>query len=140
MELHGCDSIGSLLTTSGFVNKLLTLANREKAVQDILIYYVLRIRMAEIYEIRRGLDSVGLSSFLKCHPSFVSKAFSQSKDVTVESDNLLSKINIEMTPDTLNNKQRDAIDWFRKFIHQLPPKAQTGIVFIIHTFVVHLFL
>ena len=33
-----CDEVINLLITSGFVNKLLTLENRQKAVQDILIY------------------------------------------------------------------------------------------------------
>lgn len=135
LELYYLDNINSLLITSGFVNKTLILANREKAVQDILIYYVLRIRLAELDEIHRGLDTIDLPSFLRRNSSLVSRAFCQSKDVTMDSDDLKNKISIEVKSEPLSNKQREAIDWFRKFIHQLPITNWQDIIFHILLFV-----
>ncbi|CAB3980514.1 Hypothetical predicted protein [Paramuricea clavata] len=43
LDVNACDKIITLLSTSGFVNKVLTTENQEKAVQDILVYHVLRI-------------------------------------------------------------------------------------------------
>lgn len=44
--LNASGDVINLLLTSGFVNELLGVENRQKAVQDILIYYVLKMRIA----------------------------------------------------------------------------------------------
>ncbi|XP_028390794.1 uncharacterized protein LOC114515697 [Dendronephthya gigantea] len=121
--LNMTDEVMSILLTSGFVNKLLTCENKEKAIQDVLIYNVLRMQITELDEIRRGLESVGLASFLKHNPSFVCKTFAYRRDITICGEDLLKKIKVYSAD--LSDDENMSLCWFKQLINELPVEAQT---------------
>ena len=82
-DLKTRDDIVSLLSVSGFVNNFLTETNKEKALQDLIIFQSLKIRQAEMNEIRRGLESVGLATLLNGNQCLVKRAFAESKDIII---------------------------------------------------------
>ncbi|XP_028407185.1 uncharacterized protein LOC114529572 [Dendronephthya gigantea] len=119
------DEVMNLLLTSGFVNKLLTLENRQKAVQDILIFYVLKMRIAELNDIRRGMNSVGLATFLKENPIHISKAFSYQKEINVVPDDLLKKIKLKSDLKELSEEENKSLCWFKRYINEVLKDSQT---------------
>lgn len=121
-----CDEVINLLITSGFVNKLLTLENRQKAVQDILIYYVLKMRIAELDDIQKGMNSVGLATFLKENPKYTKKVFASQKDIDVVPDDLIKKIELKADLTELNKEQNKSLCWFKRYINEIPKDLQTG--------------
>ena len=120
------EEVVNLLLTSGFVNKLLTLENRQKAVQDILIYYVLKMRIAELDDIRRGLNSVDLANFLKENSIYTRKAFANEKDIDIVPDNLLKKIKLKADLTEPNEKENQSLYWFKRYINEILKDSQTG--------------
>ena len=120
------EEVVNLLLTSGFVNKLLTLENRQKAVQDILIYYVFKMRIAELGDIRRGLNSVDLANFLKENSIYTKKAFANEKDIDIVPDNLLKKIKLKADLTEPHEKENLSLCWFKRYINEIPKDSQTG--------------
>ncbi len=86
------------------------------------------MRILELDEIRRGLESVGLALFLKCNEIFLSKAFSCTKEVHVSADDVLKKIKIHTFSTELSHDENNSLCWFKKLVTELPTEADTGIL------------
>jgi hypothetical protein len=59
------DDVLLLLAQAGFGNELVTLKNKHRACQCLIIHVVFKARNEELKQLREGLESVSLLRFLR---------------------------------------------------------------------------
>lgn len=113
-----------LLDNAGFTGVILSLENKDLAVHQIMVHEVLLKRKLEVEDIRRGLESLSLSTFLSSFPSLYKQIFPSAEDFIIKAEMITSQI-IPMEGESLNcRKRRNAFDWLEKYIHELGERGK----------------
>ena len=108
-----------LLDNAGFTGVELSLGNKEIAVNHIMVHEVLLKRKQEVEDIRRGMETLSLVSFLKSCPSLSKQVFPSAAEFTIKPEMVSSQITL-MEGETLNsNKNRNAFHWLHQYIEEL---------------------
>ena len=113
-----------LLDNAGFTGVILSLENKDLAVHQIMVHEVLLKRKLEVEDIRRGLESLSLSTFPSSFPSLYKQIFPSAEDFIIKAEMITSQI-IPMEGESLNcRKRRNAFDWLEKYIHELGERGK----------------
>lgn len=113
--------IAGLLANSGFPD-LLTLHNKDRAIQYLMINDIIWKRKAAIDQIKQGLnDPFGLASFMERNEDIPLKhLFPMPRDVHFSPVELCRKLH---AAEPMNEQEETAFQWFKDFIENTP---QTG--------------
>ena len=113
--------VAGLLSNSGFPD-LLTLHNKDRAIQYLMINDIIWKRKAAIDQIKQGLnDPFGLASFMERNEDIPLKhLFPGPSDVHFSPVELCRKLH---AAEPMNEQENTTFQWFKDFIKTTP---QTG--------------
>ena len=114
----------ALLTASGFVNKILNSSNRHVALEVAILHHTLNVRKLEMDDIRRGMETISLASFLKTnrelwHSVYV---FPQTSQLVVSAATLEKKLVLHSSVkiDEMDDQEKVAFEWCKEYVRGLP--------------------
>ena len=106
-----------LLTQAGFCNELVTLQNKHRACQCIIIHVVLKTRSEELQQLREGLESVSLLQFLEMCHGCIKYAFPSVNDVKLNASDVINLINKEWLRSLVGEEEK-VMNWFQQYIRE----------------------
>ena len=112
-QLNTSDEIATLLSAAGFANKQISANTKAHCFQDVLVYEVIFKRRQELDDLRRGLQTVGLASFLSKKSKLISKVFPSLRDVKVDFESIKRKLK---PPQSMSEKQKQAYSFLLAFL------------------------
>lgn len=107
-----------LLSQAGFANELVTLNNKYRACQCIIIRFVFKTRREELQQLRVGLESISLLQFLKMCESCVTYIFPSAKEVKVKSADFLRLIDKSWLQNLVGTEDA-AMAWFTQYVIEI---------------------
>ena len=127
-ELNENDTVIALLTASGFVNKLISSSNKDMALEAAILHYTLNIRKLEMDDIRRGMETISLVSFLNKNRELWHSVhvFPQTNQVDISVETLESKLVLHSSVklDEINEREKQAFEWCKEYVRTLPERAE----------------
>ena len=116
--------MAALLTASGFVNKLISSSNKDMALEAAILHHTLNIRKLEMDDIRRGMETISLVSFLNKNRELWHSvhAFPQTNQVTISAATLESKLVLHSSVklDEINEQEKQAFELCKEYVRTLP--------------------
>ena len=123
-DLNSNDSVSVLLTASGFVNKILNSSNRDVAVETAILHHTLNVRKLEMDDIRRGMETISLASFLSKNKELWQSipVFPQTNQISVSAATLEKKLVLHSSVkiDEIDRKEEQALEWCKEYVRALP--------------------
>lgn len=125
--INGDEETFMLLTTAGFVNKLVCYSNAITAAHLVLVHQVLAMRREELDDIRNGLSSKGVGEFLAAHPSLWKQAFAQRSDIVVSAASLQSAVTYHHSIRSRGSTETEKklMQWFLQYITDIKENEGT---------------
>lgn len=117
-EVTNKDETMVLLTQSGFTNEFVSLSNRHRACQCIMIHAVFKSRREELEQLREGLESISIITFLKLSAACVKYVFPLQSEVEVRKEDFLNLIDRHWV-ESLCGSQKTAMDWFLQYVNEI---------------------
>lgn len=117
-DLHLTESELLLLTEAGFANEILTVANKHRACQCLMTHLVFRARREEIDQMRDGMESVSLISFLQMSEACWKVVFPVSSDVQIHADAFLDRISNDSLVG-LSSRENETMELLRKYVREV---------------------
>eukprot|EP00112_Aurelia_sp_Birch-Aquarium-sp1_P009558 Seg209.2 transcript_id=Seg209.2/GoldUCD/mRNA.D3Y31 product="G2/M phase-specific E3 ubiquitin-protein ligase" protein_id=Seg209.2/GoldUCD/D3Y31 len=119
-ELQSCanaDGIATVLASSGF-NNILTMKNKHKAIQDVVLNDVILKRKTELEQLRNGLNSpFRIVDFLKDHPNVpISVLLPSPDDIRYDSDDVKHKLR---SVSQGSDAEKQAFDWLLQYLDEI---------------------
>ena len=103
----------------------LSLGSEEIAVNQIMVHEVLLKRKREVEDIRRGMETLSLVSFLKSCPSLCKQVFPSAAEFIIKPEMVSSQITL-MEGETLNsNNNRNAFHWLHQYTDEIVQRSKT---------------
>lgn len=96
-SLNSQDMVTNLMGESGVSAAVLTVHNAAQVAYEIMVYQVVHKRMRELEEMRKGLDTLQLSTLLNCHPKVTSLVFPTVDEAAIDADVLLKRVSMDPT-------------------------------------------
>lgn len=124
-NLNADEGVSNLLIQCGFVNKLLNKQNSQQACQRVLVHQVLMYKKDPIQEIRRGLQTASITSFLKDHPALWKTIFATAADVKLQSDLVVRSLKCDPSVGELNEQQETILNWCKEYVGNLPSDTES---------------
>ncbi|KAJ7377519.1 hypothetical protein OS493_028502 [Desmophyllum pertusum] len=113
-----------LLDNAGFTGVMLSLENKDIAVHQIMVHEVLLKRKLEVEDIRRGLESLSLITFLSSSPSLCKRVFPSAAEFIIKPEMITSQITL-MEEESLNStNRRNAFNWLHQYINELGERSK----------------
>lgn len=106
-----------LLAQAGFGNELVTLKNKHRACQCLIIHVVLKTRSEELQQLREGLESVSLLQFLQMCHNCTKYVFPLVNDVKLKACDVINIINKEWLR-SLVGEEKNVMNWFQQYIEE----------------------
>lgn len=103
-----------LLTEAGFANELLTMFNKYRACQCVMTHVVFKTRREEIDQLRKGMDSISLISFLQSCEGCLPYIFPLTDELKITADDFLDLIPISCFSEMTDGKKN--MDWFIQYV------------------------
>ena len=103
-----------MLSEAGFVNELITIQNKYRACQCVMTHVVFKTRKEEIDQLRIGMESISLLSFLKSSEECLSYIFPLVRDLKITAEEFINII-----PPSSSFDQGDGgetINWFVQYV------------------------
>ena len=123
-ELNEDEGVVAMLTAGGFVNKLLTRTNKDAALEVAVLHHSLVIRKLEMNNIRRGMETISLASFLGRNKELWHSphAFPKLGEVTVSPESLEKKLVLHssVNQDDMDEHEKKAFEWCKEYVRSLP--------------------
>ena len=120
-----------LLCEAGFSNEMLSTANKHRACQYIMTHIVFKTRRDEINQLKEGLESVSLLSFLEHAESCLPLVFPLTTDVQVSTDSFLDLISKDWLSG-LEGVQKRTMDWFSKYVRDVHDGTKGNYIHLCH--------
>ena len=120
-----------LLDNAGFTGIVLSLDNKEIAVNQIMVHEVLLKRKREVEDIRRGMESLSPFSFLTSYPSLCKQVFPSAAEFIIKPGMITSQITLMEGQMLDSTKNRNAFHWLHQYIEELDQRSKmTGNIMI----------
>ena len=117
-EIIGNENVSLLLAQAGFTNELVTMTNKHRACQSVIVHMVVKTRLEELQQLRIGMESVSLLQFLQMCHGCIKFVFPTVDDVTLKASDVLSLLEQGMLQN-LSGVQEMVMNWFIQYIKEV---------------------
>ena len=130
-SLNSQDMVTNLMGESGVSAAVLTVHNAAQVAYEIMVYQVVHKRMRELEEMRKGLDTLQLSTLLNCHPKVTSLVFPTVDEAAIDADVLLKRVSMDPTTTPsirINTTYMFLLDYLGKVCKRTEPQGMSTVV------------
>ena len=130
-SLNSQDMVTNLMGESGVSAAVLTVHNAAQVAYEIMVYQVVHKRMRELEEMRKGLDTLQLSTLLNCHPKVTSLVFPTVDEAAIDADVLLKRVSMDPTTTPsirINTAYMFLLDYLGKVCKRTEPQGMSTVV------------
>ena len=123
--------VTNLMVESGVSAAILTVHNAAQVAYEVMVYQVVHKRMREMEEMRKGLDSLQLSTLFNCHPKVTSLVFPTVDEASIDAEVLLKRVSMDpiTTPSIrINTAYMFLLDYLGEVCKRTEPQGMSTVV------------